>query len=58
MTIQDKLKETWAKACEWDGIPVVGSRFVVFSDDNPYIKEHDKWIRMYQAGELSLRHAR
>jgi len=46
----------WVKACEHDGIPP-DSKFVVFSEDNPFIPFHSKvqlelWaaIREYQAG--------
>ena len=31
-------KELWIMACKYDNIPE-NSMFVVFSDDNPYIKE-------------------
>jgi hypothetical protein len=50
MTIQEKLKETWDAACRHDGIPP-GTKFAVFSEDNPHAKQHDKWMGMYLAGE-------
>jgi hypothetical protein len=53
MTIREKIRECWERACQHDGIPY-DSMFVVFSDDNPYLKEHEKWMRMFQAGERML----
>lgn len=50
MNIKDKLKETWAAACRWEGINP-DAKFVVFSDGNPFMKEHDKWMKMFLAGE-------
>ena len=44
------MKNTWAaayrSACKHDNIPG-GSKFVVFSDDNPYIIYIDKAYREY-----------
>jgi len=48
MTIQEKLKETWEKACRFDGISPE-AKFVVFSSENPFVKEHAKWVKMYFA---------
>ncbi len=50
MTIREKLKETWAAVCAYEGVPP-DSKFIVISDDNPFRPEHDKWMKMYLAGE-------
>jgi hypothetical protein len=34
------MKELWNKACEIENIPT-DSKFVVFSDDNKYMKEYN-----------------
>ena len=41
------LKDLWAKACAYDGIPE-DSMFVVFSDENPYIREYNNGIEIIQ----------
>jgi len=54
--LESKVKSAWAKACEWEKISPE-SKFVVFSDDNPYLKEYNEGIkqllrfREFQAGE-------
>ena len=50
MTIREKLKETWARMCEYEGVPA-DSKFVIISNDNPHQAEHDKWMSMFLAGE-------
>ncbi len=52
----DAARRIWKQACEHDGIDPASS-FVVFSDDNPYVKWHglamtEYWarIREYQSG--------
>jgi len=45
MTIKEKLNETWRAACRHDGIPE-DTKFAIFSDANPFAKEHNKWARM------------
>ena len=42
--LEQKVKGLWAKACEWDKIPS-DSKFVVFSDDNPYLKEYNEAVK-------------
>jgi len=37
--LRDKARELWVKACEWEKIPP-DSKFVIFSEDNPYMKEY------------------
>ncbi len=37
----DKVRELWRKACEWERIPPE-SKFVVFSEKNPYNREYDE----------------
>ena len=37
--LRDKVREIWVKATEWEGIPP-DSKFVVFSEKNPYNKEY------------------
>ena len=46
--LRNAIKALWVKACEHDEIPA-GSMFVVFSDDNPYVKFHSIAMRQYQA---------
>ncbi len=41
------LKSIWNSACKYDGIPE-GSSFVVFSDDNPFVKLHTRGMAGYQ----------
>ncbi len=44
------LKELWAKACEHDNIEP-SSKFVVFSDDNPWIKKYNTLLNLrYRQG--------
>ena len=38
--LESRVKNLWRKACEWDKI-LPESKFVVFSDDNPYLKEYN-----------------
>jgi hypothetical protein len=40
------LKQLWDKACEYDRIPI-GSKFVVFSDHNPWLKKYNFAITAY-----------
>ena len=54
MTIKEKLNETWRAACRHDGIPE-DTKFAIFSDDNPFAKEHNKWAMMWLAGRKLLR---
>lgn len=35
------LKSLWIRACRYDNIPI-DSSFVVFSDNNPYAKRHNR----------------
>ena len=37
--LRDKVREIWIKATEWEHIPP-DSKFVVFSEENPYNKEY------------------
>ena len=54
--LEKKVKSLWIKACEWEKIPP-DSKFVVFSDDNPYLKEYNEEIgkllkfKQFQSGE-------
>ena len=41
------MREIWRKACEHDGVSV-DSRFVVFSDDNPYRIANDEATISFQ----------
>ena len=43
----ENLIEQWRKACEHEGIDPT-SMFVVFSDDNPYIKEYNRLVGIAQ----------
>jgi hypothetical protein len=36
----------WRKACIYDGVNPASS-IVVFSDDNPYAKAHDRAVRLW-----------
>jgi len=47
--IKRLLKALWIKSCRFDGIPA-DSKFVVFSDDNPYQRRYAKIMKMYLAG--------
>lgn len=42
--LEQKVKSLWTKACEWEKIPPE-SKFVVFSDDNPYLKEYNEAVK-------------
>ena len=42
------LKALWIKACRYDSIPV-DSKFVCFSNDNPYVERYNKIIRLVMA---------
>lgn len=37
----EKERELWRKACDHDHVEV-RSQFVIFSEDNPFIAEHDR----------------
>ena len=37
----DKRDELWRKACAWDGISP-DTRFVAFSDANPWVRRYNK----------------
>lgn len=41
--IEEKVKSLWKKACEAEGVPI-DSKFVVFSDDNPYVREYNEAV--------------
>ena len=45
--LEEKAHSLWVKACEAEGIPVE-SKFVVFSDDNPYIKDYNEAVGRLQ----------
>jgi len=45
--LEQKAHSLWIKACEAEGIPVE-SKFVVFSDDNPYIKDYNEAVGQLQ----------
>lgn len=47
-TLGNTIKMLWTKACEHDSIPT-GSKFVIFSDTNPYVKFHGIALRQYWA---------
>ena len=40
------IKQLWDKACEYDRIPF-DSKFVVFSDHNPWMKKYNFAISAY-----------
>jgi len=42
--LEQKVHSLWIKACEHEGIPIE-SKFVVFSDDNPYLKEYNEAVK-------------
>ncbi len=54
--LEREVKELWNKMCEWDKVPP-DSKFVEFSDDNPYAKEYNEAIgkllrlKQFQHGE-------
>jgi uncharacterized membrane protein (UPF0127 family) len=54
--LAEKVREFWRKACEWEDIPLE-SKFVVFSDDNPYVKDYNEAVgqllrwRQFRTGE-------
>ncbi len=41
--LAEKVRELWRKACEWEDIPLE-SRFVVFSEDNPFVKDYNEAV--------------
>jgi len=45
--LEEKARSLWTKACQAEGIPVE-SKFVVFSDDNPYIKAYNEAVGQLQ----------
>ncbi len=55
--LERKVKELWNKMCEWDKVPP-DSKFVEFSDDNPYAKKYNEAIgkllrlKQFQHGEF------
>ena len=54
--IEQKVRGLWNKACSWEKIPPE-SKFVVFSNDNPYTREYNKAVgellryKQFQTGE-------
>ncbi|MDP2729709.1 MAG: hypothetical protein Q8O55_04435 [Dehalococcoidales bacterium] len=54
--LEKKVHSLWIKACEWEKIPIE-SKFVVFSDENPYLKEYNEAVskllrfKQFQHGE-------
>ena len=42
-------KALWLKACRFDSIPP-DSSFIVFSDDNPYLKRYNRISSLIMAG--------
>ena len=46
--IKRLMKALWIKSCRFDGIPI-DSKFVVFSDDNPYQVRYNKIMGLYLA---------
>ena len=51
VNIYDEIKRLWDAACKHDGIPR-DSKFVVFSESNPYTKKHDKLLRFIQMSAI------
>ena len=50
MTIQelrDEVKELWIKACNYQGVDE-DEKFICFENDNPFLKEYDKKMKLYQ----------
>lgn len=41
--IEEKVKNLWNEATKWEGIPPE-SKFVVFSEDNPYAREYNEAV--------------
>lgn len=41
--LEEKVRGLWKKACDWEKIPP-DSKFVVFSDDNPYTREYNEAV--------------
>lgn len=54
--LREKVRELWVKALEYDGFPP-DSKFVVFSDENPYLKQYEEEVgkllrfKEFQAGQ-------
>ena len=46
-TVGEVLQSLWCKACEHDGVPPA-SKFVVFSDGNPWAEMHSRAMLQYQ----------
>lgn len=43
-TLQQKTRALWQRACRYDGIPP-DSKFVVFSESNPYVDGYNVAVR-------------
>lgn len=52
--MRELLKELWKQACEYDDIEPE-AKFVVFSDDNPYLPKYNKYLSMFLTGQRLLK---
>ncbi len=53
---KERAAELWVKMCQWDNVPP-DSRFIVFSETNPYKDEYDAamaFVLAYRRGNLCL----
>jgi len=50
-------KLLWDRACQYDGIDP-GSKFVVFSDSNPWVEKYNKAMQLYLMAEKYYREHR
>jgi len=47
--LRTEIKMLWRKACDYDGIDAgTCSKFVCFSDDNPFLPAYNKKMELYQ----------
>ena len=46
-SLEDAVRQLWAKCCEAEGIPA-DSKFVIFSDDNKFKPFYDQAVRQLQ----------
>jgi hypothetical protein len=44
--VLERIAVAWQKMCDHDGLPV-NSKFVVFSDDNPFMGEYNEAMKDY-----------
>jgi hypothetical protein len=54
INIKDALKEAWRNMCHHEGVHA-NSKFVMFSDDNPFKARYDTLMDLYLRGKTVTR---